>query len=117
MHQRDMASSEPIYQKLTALSEQLQATSEPGVSSSLRRDLTAIQDRWVEMARKLEDRRADLERLMGNWSSTEAGIDDIVTWLREIRLSLAHELPDNYDQLEHELRQCKVGFCTVLVFQ
>ena len=109
MHQRDMTSSEPIYQKLTDLGEQLQTTADPEAKALVEHELLGVQERWVGIVRTLEERRAELERLMANWSSTEAGIDDIVTWLREIRLSLAHELPDNYDQLEHELRQCKVG--------
>lgn len=109
MGQREVAASEPIYQQLTNLGRELQSMADPGARREIHGDLQTVQERWFNIIHSLEQRREELENMMGEWSDAEAGIEDVLTWLREMRIALGHELPDNYDQLQRELQQCKVS--------
>ena len=110
-----MSTAEPIYKKLTDLGVQLQATSDAGARERIHDNLRQIQERWISILSSLEGRRGQLEGMMELWAETELSIEDVLRWLREMRLALAHELPDNYDQLQWELQQCKVGWFPLVI--
>lgn len=67
-----------------------------------------LQQHWHHLNTKLEEQLKRLEGVLKQWQECEGEIEDILSWLKDTRLTLAVELPTAYDQLQAELGKCKV---------
>ena len=77
----------------------------------MQRNLSRAQDGWFSVLRQLEGRRGELEALLQDWRAAQAGLDDGLHYLKEVRQQLLLPLPDTFDQLTLELQKCKVAMC------
>lgn len=68
-----------------------------------------LQQHWYQLNTKLKEQCKQLEGVLKQWQECEAEIEDILSWLKDTRLTLTAELPTAYDQLQAELGKCKVS--------
>jgi len=82
---------------------------DPRARSSIQSDLSVLEKRWVAMDESLNFSIGVLESAVELWKETESNMNEILDRLKDVRLSLQKPLSSNYDELEMELRNCKVG--------
>ena len=79
------------------------------VRHDIETEMKELQDKWRHLIGQLESRRAELEHIIHQWDETEAGMEDMLAWLKDIRKSLMQDLPESYDDLQTELHTCIVS--------
>lgn len=67
-----------------------------------------LQQHWHQLNTKLDEQCEHLEGVLKQWQECEGEIEDILSWLKDTRLTLTADLPTAYDQLQAELSKCKV---------
>lgn len=70
---------------------------------------------FTQVYNKLEEERVRLEALQKDWRECEEDIEEILTWLRGIRLMLNADIPNTYDDLQADLNRCRVRFDLICV--
>ena len=98
---------------LKQINEQAQPLLQKGndkAREQLKVSTAQLQQHWHQLNTKLEDQCKHLEGVLKQWQECEAEIEDILTWLKDTRLTLTAELPTAYDQLQIEHSKCKVSY-------
>ena len=111
---REFSQHEPMYQKVHEAGRILIQNSDEESQELVRANLDSLQQQWMAVASKIDDRRGHLEDLMNQWQDCENGIEDILGWLKDIRRSLSADLPMTFDDLQRELQKCSVSIPTIL---
>ena len=76
--------------------------------SDVQRGLSRAEEGWLSLLQRLDERRHELETLLRRWRGVEAGLDDGLLYLKQVRQQLQLPLPDSFDQLQLELHKCQV---------
>ena len=74
----------------------------------IQEQLALSEEQWNGIVSTLNERRESLESMLKLWSATEGAMEELLAWLKDTRLLLASHLPDDYDDLQGELRKCEV---------
>ena len=56
----------------------------------------------------LDDQRAKLEGVDRQWLDCEDDIQEILTWLQDIRRVLYADIPTTHDAIQEDINRCKV---------
>ena len=107
--QTDVKSSEVLLHKTNDTGKMLMQNTDLDTQNKIQADLNELQKKWEGLIGEIDTRQHDLETVIHQWEETEEGMEDLFEWLKDIRKSLTHELPDNYDDLLRELQMCKVS--------
>ncbi len=84
---------------------------------NINKDLEHIQQQWFQIVGQLEGRRHELEGILAEWTGMEDCMEDVLGWLKDMRLAIACDLPHHYDDLNTYLQQCNVRYLLVLYIQ
>ena len=104
-----MASNEPLYNKVQETGKLLMQCSDEGAKAKIQADLDRVQQHWFQIVGQLEGRREQLDGVLREWNDMEFAMEEVLLWLKDIRQAMVYDLPDNYDELQRELQQCRVS--------
>ncbi|KAK6181522.1 hypothetical protein SNE40_009358 [Patella caerulea] len=69
--------------------------------------MAQLEHSWYQVYTQLDEHRAKLEDCLQQWRDCEDDIDDILAWLKETRIILNTEVPQNYDDIQLDINRCK----------
>ena len=107
--QTDVKSAEMLLHKTNDTGKILMQNSDLDTQNRIQAELNRSNKKSESLIGELDSRQHDLETIIRQWEETEEGMEDLLEWLKDIRKSIMHELPDNYDDLLRELHMCKVS--------
>ena len=105
---QEVSFTEPLYSKVHESGKLVMQNADPITQEQIESELAGIQRRWAQMLHHLSQREETLEEVLKEWQQTEDVMDELLGWLKDMRLVLGQDLPDNYDDLQRELHRCKV---------
>ena len=103
-----MNMTEPLFHKVVEAGKLIMQSCDMSAGKSIQDDLDGLEAQWVNLMEKVDEKKRHLDSILGLWSLTEDGMEEVLLWLKDIRKSLVTDLPDSYDQLQKELQQCMV---------
>lgn len=86
----------------------LMLSCDPRARSSIQQDLSALEQRWLRLDERLSRQMNSLEKTVNLWEDVELDMNQILSRITDTRSRLQSPLPDNFDDLERELQNCKV---------
>lgn len=107
--QKDLSMTEPLYNKIHEAGKLIKHSSDAGAKQQIQTELDTLDKQWLALGEKLNERKQHLESILNQWSVTEDEMEEVLTWLKDIRKSLVNDLPDSYDELQKELQLCTVS--------
>ena len=81
---------------------------DPATRAALSAELDALKQHWLATASALQNRRVQFTEVLQEWEHMDDVMEDVLFWLKEMRLALDSDLPTNYDDLQRALKQCQV---------
>ncbi|XP_076464753.1 nesprin-1-like [Babylonia areolata] len=105
--QSEFKLQEESFRKLHELGSTLLQRADPSAAQEIKVVTAQVQHAWLEVYNKLEEQRVRLEALQGDWRQCEEDIEEILAWLKNIRLKLNADIPNTYDDLQADLTRCK----------
>ena len=107
-----MAEMKPQYLAVQDTGVALMQSCDPQGRSSIQRDLSALEQRWLSMDDRLGREIGTLEGTVTLWAEMEADMNEILARVTSTRVELGRPLPGNYAEIEAELLHCKVSVWT-----
>lgn len=101
-------SQEDNFKKLNEVCQELLQRADPAAQAEIRETLSSIQQRWHRTLGRFDGQRERLEDIIAQWRLCEQEMEDILSWLGELRRILSTDLPESYDELQRDLNHCKV---------
>ncbi|XP_006815835.2 nesprin-1-like [Saccoglossus kowalevskii] len=105
--QQEVSIQEGNFLSLNENGIQLMRISDRVANEVIKMELTDSQKRWYNITAALNKQTHKLEELIGQWNSAEQHIEDLQAWLIDTKEMLNGSLPCLYEELQHELQNCK----------
>ncbi|CAL1544285.1 unnamed protein product [Lymnaea stagnalis] len=105
--QHEFKLQEASYNKIHDLGSVLLQHADFTEAEKIRSTLSDLKARWHKVFGQLDNHKSRLEDVDRQWLHCEDDIEDILSWLRDIRHALNADIPTTYDELQAEINRCR----------
>ena len=106
--QNEFKLQEDLFKNMNTQGKQLINRADDKAQEELKISMAQVQQHWHQIFVKLDGEREKLEAVLRQWQECEDDIEDILTWLKDTRKTLANTLPSAYEDLQADMHRCKV---------
>ncbi|KAH9507313.1 Nesprin-1 [Bulinus truncatus] len=105
--QHEFSLQEATYRKINEFGENLLHHTGFNEAGHVQDVLSDLRGRWLRIFGQLGDQKSRFEDVNKQWLHCEDDIEELLQWLKEIRLAIQSELPTTFDELQMELNTCR----------
>ncbi|KAH9507316.1 hypothetical protein Btru_056892 [Bulinus truncatus] len=105
--QHEFSLQEATYHKINEYGENLLHHTGFNEAGHVQDVLSDLRGRWLRIFGQLGDQKSRFEDVNKQWLHCEDDIEELLLWLKEIRLGIQSDLPTTFDELQMELNTCR----------
>lgn len=104
-----LSGARPQYLAVQDTGALLMKSSDAETRQKIQTDLAELENQWLTLDGRLLERTKNMKERLKLWNDVELGMELMLTKLKDARVSIQKPFPVTYDDLEAEIRECKVG--------
>ncbi|KAI8785249.1 nesprin-1, partial [Biomphalaria glabrata] len=105
--QRELTMQEATYNKIQELGAIVLQYADLTEAETVQEILSDLQNRWLRIFGQLGEHMSRFKVVNKQWLRCENDIDELLLWLKDIRLVVQSDLPTTYEEIQKELNICR----------